>query len=172
MSKLTVALPHLVRTYQNAAGNLVATAPPQLAPFEIEFFTWVVFEFTPSGTAANIDYVNGTSSGVTGLTIDKNNSTAGSGGKFLMLTAHRKPGTTAAILANVITVSVNGVEIGRLYIEAGSNGAFGLFFAAVPGAAEDARYNLSGSGTTGDLIFALTQADPSLTIHGELGVND
>lgn len=171
MSKLTVAFPHLVRTFLNAAGNLVAAAVPQLAPFEIEFTNWIVAEFTPTGTAANIDYVNGTSSGVSGLVVDKSSNTGGTGGKFFILTAHRKPGTTAAILANTVIVSINSVEVARLYIE-GVTGNCGVFFTAVPGTVEDVRYSLSGSGTTGDLIFALTQADPSIVLHLEHGNND
>jgi len=172
MSKISVNLPVLHRTLQNAAGNTVNPPSPEFANFETEFNRWLVAEFTPTGTAANIDLVNSTSSGVSGLVVDKYNSDAGTGGKFMLLTARRKAGTTAAILSNVIIVSINSVEIGRIYVQAGTNGQCGIFFFALPTDHEDARFALSGTSTTGDLIFALTQADPSLTIHLEIGFND
>lgn len=172
MSKISVNLPILARNLQNAAGNTVTPLPPEFANFETEFTKWLVAEFTPTGTAANIDHVNGTSSGVSGLVIDQVDSAAGSGGKYFLLTARRKAGTTAAILQNTVIVTINSVEIGRLYIQAGTTGPFGVFFFALPPDVEDTRFALSGTSTTGDLIFALTQADPSVVIHLEIGFND
>lgn len=167
MSKVTASAPPAVRQYLNAAGNKVRPIAAPSAPEEVTGTTWFVAQFTPTGTSANVDVFNNTSSGVSSLILDgPATGLALTGGKFFLLTAGRKAGTSAALVDNLITVSVNSVEIGRIYVDT-NTGTCGWCAFFVPGDREDARVNLTGTSTTGDLVFALTAADPSLTIHIE-----
>ena len=173
MSKAACPCPVPFLRFLSAAGEgYIVTRPPiPSRREEVEGSVWLDFIGIPSGTSGNIDYVNGTSSGWTSLKVDKAGVTPMTGGKFFLLTAAKKDDASAAIVNNLITVSINSVEIGRIYVDADTQ-TCGWFGFILPGDREDARFALSGTSTTGDLIFALTAADPNLEIRGIILGND
>lgn len=140
-------------------------APAHEVPVE----NTLIYRFSPTGTSGNIDPVNGTTSGVTVISSFKSHWDEASIGsaQLMILTAKRKDGTTAAIVDQLITVSINSVEVGRIYVD-GTNEKFGLFMFVLPNDRTDSRFALTGASTTGDFIFAFTAADPSLEIYLEV----
>lgn len=125
---------------------------------------WLDATMVPSGTAGNIDMVNGTSSGWTSLVVEKWAAAPLPSAFFMLLTGRIKPGATTSLVNNLITVSINSVEVGRLYVSAATQ-KIGWFGFQLPEGRSDTRFALSGTGTTGDLLFALTAADPALELR-------
>lgn len=168
-NKISVNGSTIARHYEDAAGGRVRPVVVKAPAHEIELDNVLIYRFSPTGTSGNIDPFNSTSSGVTILSAYKRNPDEPSiaDAKFLLLTAKRVAGTTAAIVDNLITVSINSVEVARLYIDA-SDEEFGTFQFALPNGRVDSRFNLNG-GTNGRFNFAFTAADPSLEVYLEAG---
>lgn len=164
MSTIRSACPAIIANLRNAAGVAVARPNIPIQMEEVEGSDWLYAIMVPSGTAGNIDHVNGTSSGWASITVDKNGVTPILGGKVFILTGKIKAGATTDLVNNLITVSINSVEVGRIYVDA-DNQRIGWMAYSLPGDREDARFALSGTSTTGDLIFAASAADPALELH-------
>lgn len=152
------------RTYTNAAGNTVTQ--PAIPPGLIQSSTstiWVLAQFTPSTTSSSFDHVAGTFGNATG-TIDKSGTTSFTTARLFIVTARRKPGTTAAMVDQTIVVTVNSVEVGRLFFDGELEACVPLVLGYV-GSGSDARFALTGAN---DTTFGITAVDASLQIMVEL----
>lgn len=159
----------IVATYNNAAGN------PVLVPaFPSTQFTgagnvsWLSVQCTPSATTASFDHVNGTTVGMTSITIDKSGVESFASAQMFRITGRIKAGATTALLANLIIAKINAVEVGRFYVDATVQKC-GFMQYALPGNQIDSRFALTGAN---DMTFTLLFVDPALEICLELNAGD
>lgn len=144
-------------------GYEVKVPPLPQGVREVSGNLWVHAVGVLNNTAGNIDYVNGTSSGFGSLTVAKKNSSAMAAAYHFLLCGRKKAGAMTSLVDNVITVSINSVEVGRVQVE-GSTEEVGWYQFTAPVLKGDTRFALTGTSTTGDLIFAATTADPALEL--------
>lgn len=171
MSKVTSATPAFFALCTTLIGNAVGVPTPPRQQEEIEGAAFLHAIVIPSATAGNIDHVNGTSSGWSYIRVEKSAANSMNGGKFLCFTGKKKDGATTSLLNNKITISINGVDIAEIQVDADTQ-TVGWHAYSLPGDREDARFVLNGVSTTGDLVFAMTTADPALELHLLIIAND
>lgn len=86
------------------------------------------------------------------------------GAYFLFAKARRKPGSTGAIVAQTVTISLNSVTVGVFNVAAataGSDPVSGFVSSFFPGVAGDTRFDLQ----TYNLTVGVTAADSDLEIE-------
>jgi hypothetical protein len=163
------------RDYRTSLGN------SQIIPINTEFqsgFSVVadgaVFAaaFTPSATTCTVASSDADAISITGGTAREftciPNSAGNIEGAYLFrASARRKPGTTGAIVAQNVIISVNSVEIGRfpvLAANANEDPVVGYVEFFCPTAIGDTRVNLN----TNPLSFGITAVDTDLEIFFEV----
>lgn len=167
-NKLTVTGETIARHITTAAGSELHPDITKAPAHVITPTNWVMIKFSPTATSGNIDIKNDTNSGITLISDERSMWGEYIGeAKFFRLTARRKDGTSAAIVDNLIIITVNSVEIGRIYVD-GANEKFGEFKFALPENRTDTRVNVAAGGTNGRFNFTATAADASLEVSLEV----
>ena len=163
------------RDYRTTNGN------SQIIPINTEFQSGfsvtadgavLAVAFTPSGTTSTVSQSDADAVSVTNGTAREftciQNAAGSIEGAFLFrASARRKPGTTGAIVAQNVVISVNTVEIGRfpvLAANANEDPVVGYVEFFCPTATGDTRVNLALNA----LSFAITAVDTDLEIFFEV----
>lgn len=140
---------------------------PQLDGLITEANQFVLIKATPTNTSSTIDLIAGTQSNA-GATIEKNldGFSAISGAYAARLTARLKDGAAGALSDNNIRLSINSVELARVYVTATGQktGEFTWFSHT-----KDTRWATDG---TNDLTITLTSVDADLEIVIEIYCTD
>lgn len=127
--------------------------------------------FTPTATTCNVQFDNSDVVAITGGTAREFTSISNPAGdiegvNLFRASARRKPGTTGAIVAQTVVITVNAVEVGRFNVNAADAGAdpvcgyVEIFNTTATG---DTRFNLN----TYAISFGITAADSDLEIFFE-----
>lgn len=163
------------RDYRTGNGN------SQIIPINTEFQGGIsanadggvlCVAFTPGNTTSTVNLSDADSIGITGATAREFTCLPGAtgtieGAYLFRASARRKPGTTGAIVAQNVVISVNTVEIGRfpvLAANAGEDPVVGYVEFFCPTATGDTRVNLALNA----LSFAITAVDSDLEIFFEV----
>lgn len=181
MSQLTVTRSRPVGSLNTTSGqatlNMINTYLP---PYEIAPATGVpchvALAFTPTGTSITVNPTADDAITVTGGTAREYISLSGAiiaSAHHFRAGARRKPGSTGAIVAQLVTFTINSIELGRFTVlaaAAGEDPVSGSFEMVSP--TPDARYALFSGGASRDMTIAVTAVDSDLEIFFEMSGDD
>lgn len=128
---------------------------------------WFAIKATPTNTSSTIDLIAGTQSNA-GATIERNldGFSSVAGAYAFRLTARLKDGAAGTLADNNIRISINSVELGRIYVTASNQKCGELVWFSHT---KDTRWATDG---TNDLTFTLTAVDADLEIVLEAYTTD
>ncbi len=137
-------------------GSGYPIVPTRLQPpsLEVTGNQFIFATLTPTAAYSSFDPLNGTESGA-GATVEKMVDAFGLTGQALFFSLTARPADTDALLDNTVIVSIGGVEVARIMIDADSQSTGQHYWIAPASAgAGDNRFALviTGTNVTGGAI--------------------